>query len=100
METSEATTSPRARRVRRLFVRWQRSGLTLQQFGERRRIPLSTLIWWRYTFRRDPADVATSGLALFTRNELDCLREMPDEMFRAVHAAKRAFPGSRIIEWG
>ncbi len=38
-------------------------------------------------------------MALFNHDELSCLREMPDEVFRAVHAAKRAFPGSKIIGW-
>ena len=98
METLELTISPRARRVRRVLARWQRSGLTLREFGQQRGIPLSTLTWWRQVFRRDRSDIATSGLALFTRDELDRLRDTPDELFRAVHAAKRAFPGSKLVE--
>jgi hypothetical protein len=31
--------------------RWQRSGLTLREFGEKRGIPVSTLSWWRRVFR-------------------------------------------------
>jgi hypothetical protein len=47
-----STTSPRARQMRRVLARWQRSGLTLREFGQQRRIPLSTLTWWRQVFRR------------------------------------------------
>jgi hypothetical protein len=38
-------TSRRARQMRRVLARWQRSGLTLREFGEQREIPLSTLTW-------------------------------------------------------
>ena len=38
--------------MRRVLARWQRSGLTLREFGQQRRIPLSTLTWWRQVFRR------------------------------------------------
>jgi hypothetical protein len=37
-------------------------------------------------------------LAVFTRDELDLLRDQPDEMFQAVHAAKLVFPGSKVVE--
>jgi len=47
-----STTSPRARQIRRVLARWQRSGLTLREFGQQRGIPLSTLTWWRQVFRR------------------------------------------------
>ena len=47
-----STTSVRARQMRRVLARWQRSGLTLREFGEKRGIPLSTLSWWRQVFRR------------------------------------------------
>jgi hypothetical protein len=47
-----STTSPRARQMRRVLARWQRSGLTLREFGQQRGIPLSTLTWWRQVFRR------------------------------------------------
>src|SRR5262245_35244582 len=55
-----STTSPRARQMRRVLVRWQRSGLTLRKFGQQRGIPLSTLTWWRQVFRRagEPVDPA------------------------------------------
>jgi len=36
--------------MRRVLARWQRSGLTLREFGEKRGIPLSTLTWWRRVF--------------------------------------------------
>jgi hypothetical protein len=38
--------------MRRVLVRWQRSGLPLRVFGQQRGIPLSTLTWWRQVFRR------------------------------------------------
>jgi hypothetical protein len=47
-----STTSARARQMCRVLARWERSGLTLRQFGEQRGIPLSTLTWWRQVFRR------------------------------------------------
>jgi hypothetical protein len=47
-----STTSVRARQMRRVLAHWQRSGLTLREFGEKRGIPLSTLAWWRRVFRR------------------------------------------------
>src|ERR1700720_4359287 len=46
-----STTSVRARQMRRVLAGWQRSGLTLREFGEKRGIPLSTLAWWRRVFR-------------------------------------------------
>jgi hypothetical protein len=42
-----STTSVRARQMRRVLARWQRSGLTLGEFGKKRGILVSTLIWWR-----------------------------------------------------
>src|SRR5258705_1519449 len=58
-----STTSPRARQMRRVLARWQRSGLTLREFGQQRGIPLSTLTWWRQVFRRagEPVDAAPKG---------------------------------------
>src|SRR5215470_3236294 len=55
-----STTSRRARQMRRVLARWERSGLTLREFGQRRGIPLSTLTWWRQVFRRagEPVDAA------------------------------------------
>ncbi len=55
-----STTSPRARQMRRVLARWQRSGLTLREFGQRREIPLSTLTWWRQVFRRAGEQVDTA----------------------------------------
>ena len=37
--------------MRRVLAGWQRSGLTLREYGEKRGIPLSTLTWWRRVFR-------------------------------------------------
>ena len=42
----------RPRQMRLVLVRRQRSGLTLREFGQQRRIPPSTLSWWRQVFRR------------------------------------------------
>ena len=59
-----STTSPRARQMRRVLVRWQRSGLTLREFGQQGGIPLSTLTWWRQVFRRagEPVDAASESV--------------------------------------
>ena len=57
MGRSGSTASPRAREMRRVLGRWQRSGLTLREFGQQRGIPVSTLAWWRQVFRRAGAQV-------------------------------------------
>src|SRR6266849_9721522 len=59
------TTSVRAREMRRVLARWQRSGLTLREFGEKRGIPPSTLSWWRRVFR-DAGDEKGNGAAAET----------------------------------
>jgi hypothetical protein len=51
MERLGSRTTARAREMRRVLGRWERSGLTLRAFGEQRGIPLSTLTWWRRVFR-------------------------------------------------
>ena len=68
-----STTSRRARQMRRMLARWQRSGLSLREFGQQRGIPLSTLTWWRQVFRRagEPVNPAskrapTSDAVVFT----------------------------------
>ena len=58
-----STTSVRARQMRRMLARWQRSGLTLREFGEQRGIPLSTLSWWRRVFRVAGEDEVNSAAA-------------------------------------
>ena len=58
-----ATTSVRARQMRRVLARWQRSGLTLREFGEKRGIPPSTLSWWRQVFRRANEEEGNSAAA-------------------------------------
>jgi hypothetical protein len=56
--------------MRRVLARWQRSGLTLREFGEKRGIPLSTLTWWRRVFRRAGKDevngTAVENAVVFT----------------------------------
>ncbi len=49
--------------MRRVLARWQRSGLTLREFGQQRGIPLSTLTWWRQVFRRagEPVTMASKS---------------------------------------
>ncbi len=51
--------------MRRVLARWQRSGLTLREFGQQRGIPLSTLTWWRQVFRRagEPVNAAAKSFA-------------------------------------
>jgi len=46
--------------MRRVLERWQRSGLTLREFGEKRGIPPSTLSWWRQVFRRAGEEAVNS----------------------------------------
>jgi len=50
--------------MRRMLARWQRSGLTLREFGQQRGIPLSTLTWWRQVFRRagEPVNAASKSV--------------------------------------
>ncbi len=55
-----STTSVRARQMRRVLARWQRSGLTLGEYGQKRGIPVSTLTWWRRVFR-DAGDEDGNG---------------------------------------
>src|ERR1700730_9883894 len=62
MESLGATTSVRARQMRRVLAGWQRSRLTLREFGEKRGIPLSTLTWWRRIFRH-AGDQEGNGVA-------------------------------------
>ena len=62
MGSMGSTTSVRARQMRRVLAGWQRSGLTLREFGEKRGIPLSTLTWWRRVFR-DAGDEKGNGAA-------------------------------------
>jgi hypothetical protein len=58
-----STTSVRARQMRRVLAHWQRSGLTLREFGEKRGIPLSTLAWWRRVFRHAGDEEEGNGAA-------------------------------------
>ncbi len=57
-----STTTERAGEMRRVLGRWERSGLTLREFGEQRGIPLSTLSWWRRVFR-GASEEAGNGVA-------------------------------------
>ena len=48
--------------MRGVLAGWERSGLTLREFGEKRGIPPSTLSWWRRVFR-DAGDEKGNGAA-------------------------------------
>ena len=48
--------------MRGVLADWQRSGMTLREFGEKRGIPPSTLSWWRRVFR-DAGDEEGNGAA-------------------------------------
>jgi hypothetical protein len=55
--------------MRRVLAGWQRSGLTLREFGEKRGIPLSTLQWWRRVMRQagdEEGSVAAEKPVVFT----------------------------------
>jgi hypothetical protein len=42
----------RSREMRRLFARWERSGLTLSEFARREGMVPTTLYWWRRRLRK------------------------------------------------
>lgn len=46
-----STRSARARQMRGVLEQWKRSGLTLEEFGQRQSVPRTTLVWWRHVFR-------------------------------------------------
>lgn len=58
-----STTSVRAREMRRVLARWQRSGLTLREYGEKHGIPVSTLSWWRRVLGRAGAEAGNGAAA-------------------------------------
>ena len=43
--------TPRAREMRRLLERWERSGVPLAEYARRWGIAPGTLAWWRHTLR-------------------------------------------------
>lgn len=47
-----STTSVRAREMRGVLARWERSGLTLSEFARRNGMAASTLGWWRHVFQK------------------------------------------------
>lgn len=63
-----STTTARARQMRGVLARWERSGLTAREFGQRHGIPLSTLTWWRQVFRHagEPVNAAAPNAATGT----------------------------------
>ncbi len=71
-----STTSARARQMRRVLARWERSGLSLREFGQQRGIPLSTLTWWRQVFRRAGKPVMTVSRSV-TGSETPVFTEVP-----------------------
>jgi len=71
-----STTSARARQMHRVLARWERSGISLREFGRRRGIPLSTLTWWRQVFRRADGPVTTASRSV-TASETPVFTEVP-----------------------
>jgi len=59
--------SARARQMRRILAQWERSGLTLRQFGRRRKIAPSTLMWWRHVLRHRNTPAAAVPVRSGTR---------------------------------
>jgi len=55
MVRRRSTGTARARAMRRVLARWERSGLTLRAFGQREGIAPGTLGWWRHVLRRQGA---------------------------------------------
>jgi hypothetical protein len=49
--------------MRQLLAGWERSGLTLREFGEKRRISPSTLSWWRRVFQDAGAEDGNGAAA-------------------------------------
>jgi hypothetical protein len=45
--------TPRGAEMRRIFERWERSGLTLGEFARREGLVLPTLYWWRRRLSSD-----------------------------------------------
>ena len=82
MAAQGSTMTARARQMRRVLARWERSGLTLREFGQRQKIPPSTLSWWRQVFRRAgehrsgaPARRPPRNAVVFT--EVPCVAPSP-----------------------
>ena len=73
-----STRTARARQMRGVLARWERSGLTLTEFGRQQGIAPSTLGWWRRVFRRAgwpvhraPASAPREPAVVFT--EVPCV---------------------------
>jgi transposase-like protein len=59
-----AAETERSRKMRRLFARWERSGLTLSEFARREDLVPATLYWWRRRLRE--AEGAAPAAVSFT----------------------------------
>ena len=59
-----STTTVRAREMRRVLRRWERSGLTLCAFAPQCGIPVSTLSWWRRVLRGAEEEAAGNDAAV------------------------------------
>jgi hypothetical protein len=95
MGSMGSTTSMRARQMRRVLAGWQRSGLTLREFGEKRGIPLSTLSWWQRVFRRagdEKGDVAAAETSVvFTEVR------PPDSVSRKAAVLEIVLPSGHLV---
>lgn len=52
MASTGSMKTARARQMRRVLARWERSGLTQREFAARNGLTPTTISWWRHVFRR------------------------------------------------
>jgi hypothetical protein len=52
MASMGSTKTARARQMRGVVARWERSGLTQREFAARNGLTPTTISWWRHVFRR------------------------------------------------
>jgi hypothetical protein len=77
----------RARQMRAVLEEFERSGQTLQAFGQQRGIPVSTLTWWRHVWRGARKTRATKKMRWERR---------PARAFREVRVTPEAPAAERL----